>query len=46
MIQTIKSVAVVGAGISGVVSAKHLKAAGLNVTVFERSAGPGGVWYV
>lgn len=41
----IKRVAVIGAGISGVVSAGHLLAAGLEVTVFERSQAAGGVWY-
>ncbi|KAH9828349.1 dimethylaniline monooxygenase [Teratosphaeria destructans] len=40
----VKSVAVIGAGISGVVAAVHLKRAGLNVTVFERSGRAGGVW--
>lgn len=41
----IKRVAVIGAGISGVVSAGHLLAAGFEVTVFERSQAAGGVWY-
>lgn len=40
----IKSVAVIGAGISGVVSAVHLLRAGFNVTVFERTGVIGGVW--
>ncbi|KAK1148122.1 hypothetical protein N8T08_010761 [Aspergillus melleus] len=40
----IRRVAVIGAGISGVVSAGHLLAAGLDVTVFERNKAPGGVW--
>ncbi|OJJ44153.1 hypothetical protein ASPZODRAFT_145266 [Penicilliopsis zonata CBS 506.65] len=40
----VKSVAVIGAGISGVVSAAHLLAAGLEVTVFERNKAAGGVW--
>lgn len=40
----LKRVAVIGAGISGVVSAGHLIAAGLDVTVFERSEAAGGVW--
>lgn len=40
----INRVAVIGAGISGVVSAAHLLAAGLEVTVFERSPAAGGVW--
>ncbi|OJD33481.1 dimethylaniline monooxygenase [Diplodia corticola] len=37
-------VAIIGAGISGVVTAAHLKKAGVNVTVFERIGKPGGVW--
>jgi len=41
-----KRVCVIGAGVSGVVAAVHLKAAGLDVTVFERSAVAGGVWCV
>ncbi|KAJ5714592.1 uncharacterized protein N7483_011773 [Penicillium malachiteum] len=40
----IQRVAVIGAGISGVVSAAHLLAAGKEVTVFERSQAAGGVW--
>ncbi|KAI1075631.1 FAD/NAD(P)-binding domain-containing protein [Whalleya microplaca] len=40
----VKEVAVIGAGISGVVSAAHLLRAGLNVTVFERTGVVGGVW--
>ena len=39
-----KSVAVIGAGISGVVAAAHLQHEGLEVTVFERSHAAGGVW--
>ncbi|KAK4243529.1 hypothetical protein C7999DRAFT_44675 [Corynascus novoguineensis] len=42
---TIKSVAVIGAGISGVTSAAYLLRQGLNVTVFERLSVAGGVWY-
>jgi len=38
-------VAVIGAGISGVVTAAYLSAAGVNVTVFERANVSGGVWY-
>ena len=38
-------VGVVGAGISGVVTAAHLGKAGIEVTVLERSSAPGGVWY-
>lgn len=41
-----KSVAVIGAGISGVVTAAHLKNEGIDVTIFERSSAAGGVWYV
>lgn len=41
---TIRRVAVIGAGISGVVSTGHLLAAGLDVTVFERNEAAGGVW--
>ncbi|OTA99903.1 hypothetical protein M426DRAFT_27039 [Hypoxylon sp. CI-4A] len=41
----IKDVAVIGAGISGVVSAAHLLRDGFNVTVFERTGVVGGVWY-
>ena len=41
-----KRIAVIGAGISGVVTAAHLKSEGLNVIVFERSSVAGGVWYV
>jgi len=37
-------VVVVGAGVSGVISAAHLKAEGLDVTVFERAPVSGGVW--
>jgi cation diffusion facilitator CzcD-associated flavoprotein CzcO len=37
-------VAVIGAGISGVVTAAHLKNEGLDVTVFERSSVAGGIW--
>lgn len=41
----IKSVAVIGAGISGVSSAAHLIRLGFKVVVFERSAVSGGVWH-
>ncbi|KAJ8108186.1 hypothetical protein OPT61_g8351 [Boeremia exigua] len=40
-----KHVAVIGAGISGIVTAAHLKNEGLNVTVFERSSAAGGIWF-
>lgn len=39
------TVAVVGAGISGVTAAAHLLQQGLSVTVFERSSIAGGVWH-
>jgi cation diffusion facilitator CzcD-associated flavoprotein CzcO len=41
-----KRVAVIGAGVSGVVTAKHMKASGLDVVVFERSKQAGGNWSV
>lgn len=37
---------VIGAGVSGVVNAKHLKESGLEVVVFERSKQAGGNWLV
>ncbi|KAF2740453.1 putative dimethylaniline monooxygenase [Polyplosphaeria fusca] len=40
----LKRVAVVGAGISGVVTAGHLKKLNIDVTVYERSAVAGGLW--
>ncbi|KAK7968795.1 dimethylaniline monooxygenase [Apiospora saccharicola] len=40
----IETAAVIGAGISGVVSAAHLLRAGIDVTVFERADGVGGAW--
>lgn len=40
----IQSVAVVGAGVSGVSAAAHLLRHGLDVVVFERSPVAGGVW--
>ncbi|THY11034.1 dimethylaniline monooxygenase [Aureobasidium pullulans] len=40
----VKTVAIIGAGVSGVSSAIHLKNAGLEVTVFERGDVAGGVW--
>jgi monoamine oxidase len=42
----VKTVGVIGAGVSGVASAIHLRKAGLQVTVFERNSHVGGVWYV
>ncbi|KAI3002632.1 hypothetical protein CBS147346_5858 [Aspergillus niger] len=44
MTREIQQVAVIGAGISGVVSAAHLLAHGIDVTVFERNHAAGGVW--
>ncbi|EAW16835.1 putative FAD dependent oxidoreductase [Aspergillus fischeri NRRL 181] len=44
MTRQIHHVAVIGAGISGVVSAGHLLVAGIEVTVFERNHAAGGVW--
>ncbi|KAK3374846.1 hypothetical protein B0H63DRAFT_549154 [Podospora didyma] len=40
-----RTVAVIGAGISGVCAAAHLLKHGLQVTVFERSSFAGGVWH-
>lgn len=40
----LRSVGVVGAGVSGILAAKYLLAAGLEVTVFERARAVGGVW--
>lgn len=42
----IRSVAVIGAGISGILATKYLLQAGLDVIVFERNDKPGGVWLV
>ena len=38
-------VAVVGAGVSGVVAAAHARRVGLDVTVFERNDAAGGIWF-
>ncbi|GES58248.1 pantothenate transporter [Aspergillus terreus] len=40
----IRRVAVIGAGISGVVTAAHLLQNGIEVVVFERNPAAGGVW--
>jgi len=40
-----QSVGIIGAGVSGVATAAHLRAAGINVVVFERASVSGGVWY-
>jgi|TARA_R110002003_G_scaffold161_5_gene13805 cation diffusion facilitator CzcD-associated flavoprotein CzcO len=37
-------VAVIGAGISGIVAAAHLMKEGVEVEVFERSGAAGGIW--
>lgn len=39
-----KRVAVIGAGMAGLVAAKELRDEGHEVVVFERTEGPGGVW--
>lgn len=44
LLGNITDVAVIGAGISGVVSTAHLLRAGFNVTAFERTGVVGGVW--
>jgi len=44
MVSEIKRVAVIGAGVSGLSTARHLKSQGLEVVVFERSARAGGIW--
>lgn len=46
MIEPVRKVAVIGAGVSGVTTAAHLEAEGVNVTVFERASVAGGVWSV
>ena len=38
-------VAIVGAGVSGIAMAYELHRSGIDFTVFERSAGPGGTWF-
>ncbi|KAI0383231.1 hypothetical protein F5Y04DRAFT_250891 [Hypomontagnella monticulosa] len=40
----IRTVAVIGAGLSGIVSAAHLIRTGIDVTVFERANVVGGAW--
>ena len=39
-----RRVAVIGAGMAGLVAAKELRDEGHDVVVFERTEGPGGVW--
>ncbi|KAK8848777.1 FAD/NAD(P)-binding domain-containing protein [Apiospora arundinis] len=43
-LNNINTVAIIGAGLSGVVTAAHLLRAGFAVTVFERGSQLGGVW--
>lgn len=40
------SVAVIGAGVSGIGAAKTLKALGFDVTIYERSSSLGGIWNI
>lgn len=40
----VKTVGIIGAGVSGLVTAKTLMAVGLDCTVFERAGALGGVW--
>ncbi|KAL5316596.1 hypothetical protein ACEPPN_015645 [Leptodophora sp. 'Broadleaf-Isolate-01'] len=44
MVHRRQRVAVIGAGVSGVASARHLKAAGVDIVVFERYKAAGGNW--
>ena len=44
--QLVSTVAVIGAGTSGLATAQPLLEAGLNVTVFKRKRKAGGTWYV
>lgn len=37
-------VGIIGAGVSGIVTAAHLIEVGVDVTVLERLSKPGGVW--
>jgi cation diffusion facilitator CzcD-associated flavoprotein CzcO len=46
MVYKAKRVAVIGAGVSGLAAAKHLKYSGFEVVVYERSSTAGGVWCV
>lgn len=43
--KTPKTIGIIGAGISGLIGAKILKAQGYDVEVIEKNSGPGGVWY-
>lgn len=42
----VRSVAVIGAGVSGILATRYLREAGLDVTVFERNHQAGGIWLV
>ncbi|KAI8995016.1 hypothetical protein BDB01DRAFT_775022 [Pilobolus umbonatus] len=42
--KSIKNVAVIGAGVSGLSSARHMRDLGISVRVFERNPSVGGVW--
>lgn len=44
MVFAAKRVAVIGAGVSGLTSARHLKSTGLEVVIYERSSVSGGIW--
>ncbi|KAJ7066441.1 FAD/NAD(P)-binding domain-containing protein [Mycena amicta] len=41
----IRKVAVIGAGVSGILAYRELVDAGLEVRIFERDAVPGGIWH-
>lgn len=43
-LRNVESVAIIGAGVAGLATAKTLLAAGLNCTVFDRAERLGGVW--
>ena len=43
-IRSVKTLAIIGAGAAGLVTAKTLLARGYSCTVFERSQALGGVW--
>lgn len=39
-----KRVAVIGAGVSGIASAKYLRSFGIDVVLYERGTQLGGIW--
>jgi cation diffusion facilitator CzcD-associated flavoprotein CzcO len=43
-LERVKNVVIIGAGISGIVSAVHLLREGINVTVIDRACNVGGAW--